>query len=618
MHEVDLEDPLVYADPRDDCDMILKGGITSGIVYPRAACRLAARYRFRRLGGTSAGAIAAAFVAAAEHGRAAGGFVTLTGVPDELGSNLAAFLQPSRPTRPAYALLTTWLEPAWGTLRRALASAGLLVRHGWLGFVVGLAAVLLPAFGVAVFVASGWWPVTWVTLVWLPLAVLVGLAAATVTVIVRTLRALPANGYGLCDGHTRTGPEAPLPLTDWMCQQLDRLAGLRPAEGPLTFGRLWGDDAVAAYLALEEKDTARQRVLPGERRVARDLRQIDFEVMTTNLTFRRPYRFPFEQRIFFFCERRLRSYFPDDVVDHLVARGAEVPDTVDAGTQITMLCPCHGERVRRLPPTPDLPVVVAVRISLSFPGLISALPLFCVDWSRAPGKRALIEAWFSDGGIGSNFPMHLFDTFWPSRPTFGINLQPPHPDSDTLVWRPPAGRSGILPRSHPISSMPGFLRAILDTMQNWVDSTQITLPGYRDRVVELRHLDDEGGINLKMPPPTIRRLADRGAAAAAELDTFDFDLHRWIRYRISMAELDELLEALSANFGGSAGYEAFLTAYGPTAPNYGTGGKGPAAADQEATRQLMDLATTWAGAAHPSSAGTVPRPKPSLRVVPRQ
>jgi predicted acylesterase/phospholipase RssA len=261
---------------------------------------------------------------------------------------------------------------------------------------------------------------------------------------------------------------------------------------------------------------------------------------------------------------------------------------------------------------------VAARLSLSFPGLISAVPLFCVDWSRAPGKRTLIEAWFSDGGISSNFPMHLFDAFWPCRPTFGINLQPPHPDSAELVWRPEAGRSGIVPRSHPISSMLGFLQAILDTMQNWVDSTQITVPGYRDRVVEVRHLDDEGGINLKMPRETIQRLADRGAAAAAQFDTFDFDLHRWIRYRVSMSELDELLEALSANYGRSAGYEEFLAAYGPTAPNYGLGGKGAAAADQQATRQLMELATTWADAGYPSSAGTVPRPKPLLRIVPRQ
>ena len=52
-------DPNAYLAPSDECDMIMKGGITSGVVYPRAACRLAQRYRFRLLGGASAGAIAA-------------------------------------------------------------------------------------------------------------------------------------------------------------------------------------------------------------------------------------------------------------------------------------------------------------------------------------------------------------------------------------------------------------------------------------------------------------------------------------------------------------------------------------------------------------------------------
>jgi predicted acylesterase/phospholipase RssA len=46
------------------CDIIMKGGITSGIVYPKAVCRLALEYRFRSIGGTSAGAIAAAATAA--------------------------------------------------------------------------------------------------------------------------------------------------------------------------------------------------------------------------------------------------------------------------------------------------------------------------------------------------------------------------------------------------------------------------------------------------------------------------------------------------------------------------------------------------------------------------
>jgi predicted acylesterase/phospholipase RssA len=47
------------------CDLVMKGGITSGIVYPPAIAKLAREYRFKNIGGTSAGAIAAAVAAAA-------------------------------------------------------------------------------------------------------------------------------------------------------------------------------------------------------------------------------------------------------------------------------------------------------------------------------------------------------------------------------------------------------------------------------------------------------------------------------------------------------------------------------------------------------------------------
>jgi hypothetical protein len=42
------------------CDLVMKGGITSGVVYPSLVMRLAEKYRFASIGGTSAGAIAAA------------------------------------------------------------------------------------------------------------------------------------------------------------------------------------------------------------------------------------------------------------------------------------------------------------------------------------------------------------------------------------------------------------------------------------------------------------------------------------------------------------------------------------------------------------------------------
>lgn len=49
----------MFASPSDECDIVMKGGVTSGIVYPSAILELARRYRFRSIGGTSAGAIAA-------------------------------------------------------------------------------------------------------------------------------------------------------------------------------------------------------------------------------------------------------------------------------------------------------------------------------------------------------------------------------------------------------------------------------------------------------------------------------------------------------------------------------------------------------------------------------
>src|SRR5262245_41233825 len=48
-----------------ECDLVMRGGITSGIVYPRAIAKLAEIYNFRSIGGTSAGAIAATATAAA-------------------------------------------------------------------------------------------------------------------------------------------------------------------------------------------------------------------------------------------------------------------------------------------------------------------------------------------------------------------------------------------------------------------------------------------------------------------------------------------------------------------------------------------------------------------------
>jgi predicted acylesterase/phospholipase RssA len=54
--------------PTKYSDLVMKGGITGGIVYPNAVLALAREFRFKDIGGTSAGAIAAAASAAAAMG----------------------------------------------------------------------------------------------------------------------------------------------------------------------------------------------------------------------------------------------------------------------------------------------------------------------------------------------------------------------------------------------------------------------------------------------------------------------------------------------------------------------------------------------------------------------
>ena len=79
-----------------------------------------------------------------------------------------------------------------------------------------------------------------------------------------------------------------------------------------------------------------------------------------------------------------------------------------------------------LPKPADLPIVFGARMSLSFPFLLSAVPLYAANVLRETkdGKFPLQRCWFSDGGLASNFPIHFFDTPLPMRPTFAINLVP--------------------------------------------------------------------------------------------------------------------------------------------------------------------------------------------------
>src|SRR3954467_11303175 len=106
--------------PLLDCDIVMAGGVTSGIIYPGAVAMIARRYRFRSIGGTSVGAIAAAVTAAAEFGRQSGSNPRAFEAVGRLAHNL------SDPARDGHSRLFH-LFTAESSTRPLMALAGVLI-----------------------------------------------------------------------------------------------------------------------------------------------------------------------------------------------------------------------------------------------------------------------------------------------------------------------------------------------------------------------------------------------------------------------------------------------------------------------------------------------------------
>ncbi|HKI02880.1 MAG TPA: SuhR protein [Thermoanaerobaculia bacterium] len=600
------EVPTAPDGPRE-CDIIMKGGITSGVVYPLAIVELAETYRFRNIGGTSAGAIAAALTAAAELGRnePGGGFSKLKELPDILGDKLLSLFQPSPEARPVFEVLLASIGDG-GLTTKAFRAILKIIRSQPIAFLLLAAVVLLLGWGIVGTGGAGFgFVLGWSFFV--ILALLAGLAGAVTAFALRAWKALNANGFGLCNGQDQT-LKGELPLTPWLGGLVNSTAGRDPNGPPLTFGDLWGE---------------------GDRQAQEDdasLRKINLEVMTTNVTHGMPRRLPLSSHDFFFHPAELERYFPQTVIRWMIDHPYVPEDEAerDLLRRITKETP-----YRPLPAPADLPVLVPARMSLSFPLLISAVPLYSIDWSRKSNQLArrekrvpeLERCWFSDGGIGSNFPVHFFDGLLPSQPTFGLNLRPFHPDfprdpdESKNVRFPSASGQEVLPTFTPIPNALGFLATIITTMQNWVDNTQMRLPGYRDRVVHV-HLDkEEGGLNLKMPTDRIKTLARRGKEAGRTLAGFNWNAHRWTRFRTAMPQLQHKLERMDAVY--KSGFRNFLVAYDSKQKPY----ERPDAWKDfaiEGTDALMKVSETWAE--HPKYKFTdkTPHPEPELRIGPKR
>ena len=154
-------------------------------------------------------------------------------------------------------------------------------------------------------------------------------------------------------------------------------------------------------------------------------------------------------------------------------------------------------------------------MSLSFPVLVSMVPLYAVDGSLGDRRRRRSGAGSPTAAL-SNFPIHFFDGLVPRRPTFAINLVgetrvekvDPNDEARNVACRPetPGPERALEPFRGPALAG-GLLRALIYTMQSWLDGIQLTAPGYRDRIVHIRHTESEGGLNLNMDPKVIDRTA---------------------------------------------------------------------------------------------------------------
>lgn len=464
---VDEEPP-----PDRFCDLVLTGGVASGVVYPWAIVEIARAFRFRNIGGTSVGAMAAALAAAAEYGRRHGvkqAFEPLRRAPASLADVQAdgrtRMLSLFQTNEQGQRLIRLWgklaagsagpeptLSRAWGLLREVYREtlADSRRRGDLYGGLVGLVFGLTAGGGLATVTAMACdaphadvvlWAFAAAALSGTVVGSIIGAAvwaelALWCAIVSDICRGLIRHEYGLCKGGTTGFPVATgqTGIVEWLHKGIQTSAGLDINDDPpLTFRDLWCAPAFAgaARSSCDEND-------PDERR------SINLQMVTTNVTHGRPYRLPLNDvtSTLYYKPTELEGYFPACVLEALDRvsqpyrpRRGRLGLDPDADHESAV-------GLRELPGA-DLPIVVAARLSLSFPLLFSAVPLWAID-EEIPRRRAkqhadepdreqrwLRRCMFSDGGISSNFPIHLFDSSLPRWPTFGLWL-----DRRSPYWHP--------------------------------------------------------------------------------------------------------------------------------------------------------------------------------------
>jgi len=155
-------------------------------------------------------------------------------------------------------------------------------------------------------------------------------------------------------------------------------------------------------------------------------------------------------------------------------------------------------------------------------------------------------------------------------------------------------------------------------MQNWRDEIQFSYPGYRDRIVQISQLQEEGGVNLNMPTKTIEALGNAGENAAEQLiNRFisggGWDNHRKIRLRNLLAQLEFKLDDLDADQADA--WQTFLDKNATQKP-YKMSPEEKQLAN-ETLKALVDMAMNFQKDRSVTLTKSAPLPFPDLRITPR-
>ena len=111
---------------------------------------------------------------------------------------------------------------------------------------------------------------------------------------------------------------------------------------------------------------------------------------------------------------------------------------------------------------------------------------------------------------------------------------------------------------------------------------QSALPGYRERIVHVHLKDSEGGLNLNMSQETIDLLVELGDRAGTllsgdktdknDMAPFKMDDHRWRRFLVAFARLEETLCSAARRWNRASPQESFADFVRrtiPSPPSYG-------------------------------------------------